>query len=316
MATPRRKFREPAYKRGSDVADLLSTGRTPRARLRELVGASAPLVAPGAYDALSARLIEQAGFDAVYMTGFGTTASLIGRPDIGLLSSAEMVDNARRIVSAVDVPVIADADTGYGNAINVVRTVQLYEQAGVAGIQLEDQVMPKKCGHMSGKLLIGADEMVGKLRAAAEARRDPDLLIIARTDAVAVTGVDDAIARARSFADAGADLLFVEAPTSEEDIARVAKELQGVAPLVFNWAEGGRTPPLSLERIGELGFSLVIYPIGTLLAATAGIRALLQTLKADGTPTAALPGLPSFGEFTDLIGLPEVQALEQRFSGS
>ena len=139
------------------------------------------------------------------MTGFGTTASLIGRPDVGLLSGAEMVDNARRIVSAVDVPVIADADTGYGNAINVVRTVQLYEQAGVAGIQLEDQVMPKKCGHMSGKLLVGADEMVGKLRAAVEARRDPDLLIIARTDAVAVTGVDDAIARARAFAEAGAD---------------------------------------------------------------------------------------------------------------
>ena len=138
-----------------------------------------------------------------------------------------MVDNARRIVAAVDVPVIADADTGYGNAINVVRTVQLYEQAGVAGIQLEDQVMPKKCGHMSGKLLIGADEMVGKLRAAVEARRDPDLLIIARTDAVAVTGVDDAIARARAFAEAGADLLFVEAPTSEDDIARVATELRG-----------------------------------------------------------------------------------------
>jgi carboxyvinyl-carboxyphosphonate phosphorylmutase len=298
------------------MAELLSDGRTPRARLRELIGGSAPLVAPGAYDALSARLIEQAGFDAVYMTGFGTTASLIGRPDVGLLSGAEMVDNARRIVSAVDVPVIADADTGYGNAINVVRTVQLYEQAGVAGIQLEDQVMPKKCGHMSGKVLIGVDEMVGKVRAAVEARRDPDLLIIARTDAVAVTGVDDAIARARSFAEAGADLLFVEAPTSEDDIARVATELAGTAPLVFNWAEGGRTPPLSLERITELGFSLVIYPIGTLLAATAGIRSLLDILKVDGTPTAAMPGLPSFDEFTDLIGLPEVQALEQRFSGT
>jgi carboxyvinyl-carboxyphosphonate phosphorylmutase len=297
------------------VAELLSDGRSPRARLRERISGSAPLVAPGAYDALSARLIEQAGFGAVYMTGFGTTASLIGRPDVGLLSGAEMVDNARRIVSAVDVPVIADADTGYGNAINVVRTVQLYEQAGVAGIQLEDQVMPKKCGHMSGKLLIGADEMAGKLRAAVEARRDPDLLIIARTDAVAVTGVDDAIARARSFAEAGADLLFVEAPTSEEDIARVAEELRDVAPLVFNWAEGGRTPPLSLERIAELGFSLVIYPIGTLLAATAGMRALLSTLQADGTPTAALPGLPTFDEFTDLIGLPEVQRLERRFSG-
>jgi 2,3-dimethylmalate lyase len=297
------------------VAELLSTGRTPRSRLRALLGAGSPVLAPGAYDALSARLIEQAGFDAVYMTGFGTTASLIGRPDVGLLSGAEMVDNARRIVSAVDVPVIADADTGYGNAINVVRTVQLYEQAGVAGIQLEDQVMPKKCGHMAGKLLIGADEMVGKLRAAVEARRDPDLLIIARTDAVAVTGLDDALARARAFAEAGADLLFVEAPTSEDDIARVAEELAGVAPLVFNWAEGGRTPPLSLQRITELGFSLVIYPIGVLLAATAGIRALLATLKADGTPTAALPGLPAFGEFTDLIGLPEVQQLEQRFSG-
>jgi 2,3-dimethylmalate lyase len=298
------------------VADLLSTGRAPRARLRELLSAGPPLVAPGAYDALSARLIEHAGFDVVYMTGFGTTASLIGRPDVGLLSGAEMVDNARRIVAAVDVPVIADADTGYGNAINVVRTVQLYEQAGVAGIQLEDQVMPKKCGHMSGKALIGTDEMVGKLQAAVAARTDPDLVIIARTDAVAVEGLDEALSRARSFAEAGADVLFVEAPTSEEDIARVAKELSGVAPLVFNWAEGGRTPPLSLERIAELGFSLVIYPIGTLLAATAGIRSLLATLKAEGTPVSALDALPTFGQFTDLIGLPEIQSLEQRFAGS
>ena len=312
----RRKFWITAYKEGADVADLLGNGRTPRARLRQLMSSGSPLLAPGAYDALSARLIEQAGFDAVYMTGFGTTASLIGRPDVGLLSGAEMVDNARRIVSAVDVPVIADADTGYGNAINVVRTVQLYEQAGVAGIQLEDQVMPKKCGHMTGKLLIGAEEMAGKLRAAVAARRDPDLLIIARTDAVAVTGVDDAIARARAFAEAGADALFVEAPTSEEDIERVAKELTGVAPLVFNWAEGGRTPPLSLDRIGELGFSLVIYPIGALLAATAGIRSLLATLKAEGTPASALSGLPTFEAFTNLIGLPEVQQLEQRFAAS
>jgi carboxyvinyl-carboxyphosphonate phosphorylmutase len=282
-------------------------------RLRELLARPEPLLAPGAYDALSARLVEQAGFDAVYMTGFGTTASLIGRPDVGLLTGAEMVDNARRIVAAVDVPVIADADTGYGNAINVVRTVQLYEQAGVAGIQLEDQVMPKKCGHMSGKALIGTDEMVGKIRAAVEARRDPDLVVIARTDAVAVGGLDEAIGRAKAFADAGADLLFVEAPTSEDDIARVAGELHGVAPLVFNWAEGGRTPPLPLARIRELGFAMVIYPIGTLLAATAGIRAVLATLRRDGVPS--LDGLPAFDEFTDLVGLPEVQELEQRFSG-
>jgi carboxyvinyl-carboxyphosphonate phosphorylmutase len=283
--------------------------------LRELLSRPEPLLAPGAYDALSARLVEQAGFDVVYMTGFGSTASLIGRPDVGLLTGTEMVDNARRIAAAVDVPVIADADTGYGNAINVLRTVQLYEQAGVAGIHLEDQVMPKKCGHMSGKLLIGADEMVGKQRAAVEARRDPAQLIIARTDAAAVHGLDEAIKRAVAYAEAGADVLFVEAPTSEADIARVAAELRGVAPLIFNWAEGGRTPPLPLDRIAELGFALVLFPIGTLLAATAGIRSLLATLRADGTPTAAMPGLPAFGEFTDLIGLPEVQELEQRFSG-
>jgi carboxyvinyl-carboxyphosphonate phosphorylmutase len=295
------------------VGDLLGTRPEPRARLRELLAGPGPLVAPGAYDALSARLVEQAGFGAVYMTGFGTTAALLGRPDVGLLSGSEMVDNARRIVAAVDVPVIADADTGYGNALNVLRTVQLYEQAGVAAVQLEDQVMPKKCGHMSGKALIGSGEMVGKIRAAVEARRDPDLLVIARTDAVAVLGLDEAITRAKAFADAGADLLFVEAPTSEDDIATVAAELRGVAPLVFNWAEGGRTPPLPLDRIAELGFALVIFPIGTLLAATAGIRALLGTLRRDGVPS--LEGLPTFGEFTDLVGLPEVQQLEQRFAG-
>ncbi len=295
------------------MGDLLGEPGAPRARLRELLAGPRPVVAPGAYDALSARLVEQAGFGVVYMTGFGSTASLIGRPDVGLLTGTEMIDNARRIVAAVDVPVIADADTGYGNAVNVVRTVQGYEQAGVAGIHLEDQVMPKKCGHMSGKAVIGVDEMVGKIRAAVAARRDPDLLLIARTDAAAVDGLAAAITRGRAYADAGADLLFVEAPTSEDDIATVAAELHGVAPLVFNWAEGGRTPPLSLDRIAELGFSLVLFPIGTLLAATAGIRALLATLRTDGTPAAALPGLPTFDGFTDLIGLPEIRDLERRF---
>jgi 2,3-dimethylmalate lyase len=272
-----------------------------------------PLLAPGSYDALSARLVEQAGFDVVYMTGFGSTASLIGRPDVGLLTGTEMIDNARRIVAAVDVPVIADADTGYGNAINVVRTVQAYEQAGVAGIHLEDQVMPKKCGHMSGKAVIGAEEMAGKIRAAVAARRDPDFLLIARTDAAAVEGLDAAIARARLFADAGADVLFVEAPTSEADIEQVTTQLRDLAPLVFNWTEGGRTPGLSLARIAELGFSLVLFPLGTLFAATAGIRSLLATLRADGTPAAALAGVPSFDEFTELVGLPEVRELERRF---
>ncbi len=295
------------------VGDLLGTPRAPRCRLRELLAGPGPLVAPGAYDALSARLVEQAGFDVVYMTGFGTTASLLGRPDVGLLGGSEMIDNARRIASAVDVPVIADADTGYGNAVTVLRTVAAYEQAGVAGIHLEDQVSPKKCGHMSGKAVIATAEMVGKLRAAVAVRRDPDFLIIARTDAAAVEGLDAAITRARAYAEAGADVLFVEAPTTEDDIARVAGELRGVAPLVFNWAEGGRTPPISLDRIAELGFSLVLYPIGTLLAATAGIRSFLETLMVDGTPVAALPDLPTFEGFTDLIGLPEIHDLERRF---
>lgn len=298
------------------MGDLLHAPAAPRARLRELLAGAGPVVAPGSYDALSARLVEQAGFDVVYMSGFGSAASLIGRPDVGLLSGSEMIDNARRIVAAVDVPVIADADTGYGNAINVLRTVQDYEQAGVAGIQLEDQVMPKKCGHISGKAVVGVDEMAGKIRAAVAARRDPDFVLIARTDAAAVEGVDAAVDRARAYADAGADVLFVEAPTSEDDIARVAGQLRDVAPLVFNWAEGGRTPPLSLPRIAELGYSLVLFPVGTLLAATAGMQALLATLRADGTPAAALPGLPTLPGFTDLVGLPEVRALEERFGAS
>ena len=292
---------------------LMRGATAPRAALRALLAGPGPVVAPGAYDALSARLIEQAGFDVVYMTGFGSTAGLLGRPDVGLLGGAEMIDNARRIAAAVELPLIADADTGYGNAINVVRTVADYERAGVAGIHLEDQVSPKKCGHLSGKAVIDVEEMVGKIQAAAATRRDPDLLLIARTDAAAVEGLDAALERARRYAAAGADALFVEAPTSEADIARVADELRGLAPLVFNWAEGGRTPPLALARIAELGFALVIFPIGTLLAATAGMQALLATLRADGTPTAALPGLPTFDDFTDLIGLPEVRELEGRF---
>lgn len=297
------------------MGDLISAPVAPRARLRELLAAPELLVAPGAYDALSARLVEQAGFEAVYLTGFGASASRIGRPDVGLLSATDMVDQVRRLVDAVDRPVIADADTGYGNAINVIHTVRAYEQAGVAALQLEDQVMPKKCGHMSGKVVIDRDEMVGKLHAAVAARRDPDLVLIARTDAVAVHGLEDAIDRARAYADAGADVLFVEAPTSEADLARVAEELRDVAPLVFNWAEGGRTPPLSYDRIRELGYSVVLYPIATLLAATTAVQGVLRTIAQEGSPLSVMDTLPTFGEFTDLIGLPEVQELEQRFRG-
>lgn len=284
-----------------------------RVRLRELIAAPAPLLLPGAYDALSARLVEQAGFDAVYLTGFGATASLLGRPDVGLLSAAEMADQARRFVDAVDVPVVVDADTGYGNAVNVVRTVRTWEQAGVAGLHLEDQVTPKKCGHLSGKQVVPVAEMVGKIEAAVAARHDGGLVLIARTDAAAVEGLDAAIARARAYAAAGADVLFVEAPTSEADLARVADELGGVAPLVLNAAEGGRTPPLPLERVAELGFSLVVYPIATLLAATAAVQDVLATIRRDGTPHAA--ALPAFDAFTTTVGLPEIDELEARFGG-
>ncbi|MFP5071707.1 oxaloacetate decarboxylase [Pseudonocardia nantongensis] len=294
------------------MADLLSRPGDRRARLRALIDAGEPVLAPGAYDALSARLVEQAGFDACYMTGFGTTAGLLGRPDVGLLGGAEMAANARRMVAATDLPLVADADTGYGNPINVVRTVREYEQAGVAALHLEDQVMPKRCGHLTGKQVVPAGEMAAKVRAAVDARTDPDLLIIARTDAAAVDGLDAALERARRFADAGADLLFVEAPTSEEAIETVATELSGHR-LVFNWAEGGRTPALSRERLAELGFALVLYPVGTLLAATAGMRELLERLRTDGTPAAMLDRLGGLDAFTRIAGIDEVRELEERY---
>ncbi|TME28018.1 MAG: isocitrate lyase/PEP mutase family protein [Chloroflexi bacterium] len=280
--------------------------------MRELLARPEPILAPGAYDALSARLIEAAGFPAVYMTGFGSAASLLGRPDVGLLGMSEMVDNARRIAGAVAVPVIADADTGYGNPITVIRTVHEYENAGVAAIHIEDQLSPKKCGHMEGKQLVSVEDMVAKVRAAVAARRT-DLVLIARTDARAVEGLHGALNRARLYREAGADVIFFEAPQSETEIETVAHELSDV-PLLFNWAEGGKTPPIAYARLRELGFRIVIFPIGAMLAATRAIRDLLQTIRADGTPAAALGGLPRFGEFLDFIGLPEIQALEQRFS--
>ncbi len=281
--------------------------------LRALMGTHAPVLAPGAYDTLSARLVEAAGFPALYMTGFGTAASVLGRPDVGLLGMSEMVEHARRIVQAVGVPVIADADTGYGNPLNVIRTVQEYEAAGVAAIHIEDQVAPKKCGHMEGKQVIPAAEMVEKLRAAVEARHSADFLIIARTDARAVEGMASALERARRYREAGADVLFVEAPQSEEEIATVARAFPSV-PLLFNWAEGGKTPPVALPRLRELGYAIVIFPIGTLLAATRAIREVLAQIREAGTPMAVMERLVPFEEFLDFIGLPEVRELERRFA--
>lgn len=279
--------------------------------LRDLLLREEPLLAPGAYDALSARLIEDAGFPAVYMSGFGAAASLLGRPDVGLLTLTEMADQARRIVNAVAVPVIADADTGYGNPINVIRTVKEYERAGVAGIQLEDQVSPKKCGHMADKDVIPAQEMVAKIRAAVDAR-STSLIIIARTDARAVEGLPRALERAYRYYEAGADVLFVEAPENEEEIREIARTFPDV-PLVFNWAEGGKTPPLAYEEIRALGFKVIIFPIGTLLSATQAIRDLLAIIRDQGTPRDILGRLIPFSGFLDFIGLLEVRKLEARY---
>ena len=283
------------------------------ARLRALLDSGQTIVAPGAFDPLSARLVEEAGFPAVYMTGFGTSAALIGRPDVGLLTMTEMAGNAGRIAACVDIPLIADADTGYGNPLNVIRTVGAYEAAGAAGIHIEDQVAPKKCGHMEGKLVIPAQEMVQKVRAAVQARAQPDFVIIARTDARAVEGLDRALQRARMYREAGADALFIEALTSEAEAEAAVRAFPGV-PLLFNWAEGGKTPPLSLDRVKELGYRIVIFPIAALLAATGAMRRILREIAQAGTPAAAMSELPTFAEFVDFIGLPQVREAEQRYT--
>ncbi|MDQ3947388.1 MAG: oxaloacetate decarboxylase [Actinomycetota bacterium] len=291
---------------------FLGTVPTGPRRLRDLLAGPGPVLAPGVFDALGARLVEEAGFPAVYMTGFGTAAALLGRPDVGLLTMSEMVENAARIVAACDLPVIADADTGYGNPINVIRTVQEYERAGVAAIHIEDQVAPKKCGHMEGKQVIPSSEMEAKVRAAVAARRSDDFMIIARTDARAVEGMASAIDRARRYRDAGADVLFVEAAETEDEVAAVAAELRGI-PLLFNWAEGGKTPPLDRASLADMGFRIVIFPIAMLLGTTRWIRQALAEIRAAGTPLPIMDQLPLFAEFLDFIGLPEIHDLEDRF---
>src|SRR3989440_1554026 len=286
---------------------------SPTARLRELLAGPDMIVAPGAYDALSARLIAQAGFPAVYMTGFGTAASVLGQPDVGLLTMSEMVSRAAALAAVVgDRPLIADADTGYGNPINVRRTVREYERAGVAAIHIEDQVWPKKCGHMEGKQVISVDEMVQKIRAAVDARQDPDFVIIARTDANAVYGLEDALRRGRAYREAGADVIFIEAPRSIEELRAIARAFPDV-PLLYNWAESGKTPLLPLEEIHALGFKLVIFPVSMLFAATQTLLSLLEVLKQGQTPSVFAEHTISFSQFTDQVGLPDIQSLERRY---
>lgn len=255
------------------------------AKLRALLAGPDMLVAPGAYDAITARMIAQAGFSAVYMTGAGTAATL-GYPDYGLVTMTEMVDNAARIARSVDLPVIADADTGYGNELNVVRTVQEHERAGTAGIHIEDQVSPKKCGHLDDKLIVPVEDWTAKIRAAVAARRDPDFLVIARTDSRAMAGFDEAIARGRAAFAAGADMVFLEAPQTMEEIAAVPRLLGG--PCLLNVVKGGKTPDITFADAQAMGYKLAIVP-GLLFKAVMGAcDDALAALKAQGAhPTLA-----------------------------
>ena len=289
-------------------------------RFRDLLAGSSAIVLPGAYDALTARLAEQAGFDGVYVTGYGVSASMIGEPDVGLVTMTEMSNRAAQIAAAVSVPVIADADTGYGNALNVRRTIQAYERAGLAGLHIEDQVTPKRCGHMTGKSLISTEEMVGKIRAAVEARRDDDFTIIARTDARAVTGLDDAIGRAKAYAQAGATAVFVEAPQSEDEVSFIANALRPL-PLVMNMAtgstiDGAKTPPLSVDVLERLGYKIILFPVQAIYAAASAVRDTFALIRA-GVPLSEVlqrMRMIGFTEFNEILGLGSLRELESRYA--
>jgi len=282
-----------------------------RMKLRELLARKRLLLAPGAFDGLSARLVEEAGFEAVYLSG-GAVARSTGVPDVGLMTMSEVIERARQIVSAVQIPVIADADTGYGNALNVVRTVREFERAGVAAIHIEDQVTPKRCGHLEGKEIISLEEMVGKLRAALEARADNDFAIIARTDARAVHGLDDAIQRGKAFARLGADAVFIEAAESEKELETIARSIRDV-PLMVNMFKGGKTPLLPASRLEEMGYRIAIFPSDTQRAAIYAMKEALAVLKRDGSTAAIDDRLTTFKERDRIVGLGEWEKLEERY---
>lgn len=283
------------------------------ARLRRLVTAERATLAVGAYDTLSARLVERAGFPVVYVGGYGLSAAHLGLPDVGFLTMTEMLDAVRKICGAVDVPVVADGDTGYGNHLNTDRLIRELERAGAAGVHIEDQAFPKRCGHMEGKRLAPRQAMIDKIRAATDARRDPAFVIIARTDAIAVRGFDDAIDRGRAYLEAGADIIFVEAPENHFQITEVPKRIPG--PTLFNASWDGKSPLPPLSELEALGYRLVIFP-DTIFAATRGVMRMLDDLKTNGQYTRAAAELTGFGEFNELVGLGRVEALDSRYGGT
>lgn len=280
-------------------------------QLRKLLNDKEILVAPGAHDALTARIIEQCGFQAVYMTGYGQAASYLGTPDIGLLSMSEMVDRARKLACAVNIPVIADGDTGFGNAVTVMRTVAEYEAAGVAAIQLEDQVAPKRCGHMLGRKVISMSEMVGKIEAAVAARTDDDFVIIARTDARTDHGLDEAIRRGKAYEEAGADVIFVESVENADEMKRVHDVIK--KPTLANMVEGGRTTLLPNNELEAIGYDLVIYPTASTYVTSKAMQELMMHLMQQGTTSGYVDNMITFADFNRLIGLEEYREKEAKY---
>jgi 2-methylisocitrate lyase-like PEP mutase family enzyme len=280
--------------------------------LKQLLARDRILVAPCCYDMISAKLIEQAGFEAVYLGGYAHVASHVGLPDAGLATFSEMLERVHNLVRCVEVPVLADGDTGYGNALNMRRTVQEYEQAGAQAIQVEDQEMPKKCGHTPGKRLIEAREMALKIEAAADARRSDDFLIIARTDAIAVRGLEEAVARGKLYEQAGADVVFLEAPTTIEELKVAAGSF--AVPTMANLIEGGKTPFLSASELEALGFRIAAYPHSLILTCIRSIQKTLAALKEHGTTKSVVDGMADFKELDELIGFPEARAWEAKYT--
>jgi methylisocitrate lyase len=277
-------------------------------RFRLLIEAPEIVILPGVHDALTLRLAEQAGFQAVTCGGYSATASLLGAPDVQQLSMTEMADMYARLCDATELPLFADGDTGYGNTTNVARTVRAYERAGVAALFIEDQESPKRCGHMEGKRVIPAGDMVAKLKAALDARVDADLIICARTDARAVHGLDDAIERCQLYREAGADLLFVDAPVSVEELRRVCSEIDG--PCFANLVEGGKTPILSARQLEAMGFAAVTWPVSASYAIARAVADVYAALLRDGTTNAVRDRMLDFAAFNSLIGLEQVREAE------
>jgi 2-methylisocitrate lyase-like PEP mutase family enzyme len=279
-------------------------------QLRKLLNAPGVIRSLGAHDVFTARLIEAAGLETVFLGGFGTSASLLGLPDVGFITLSEMADAVRRMALRVSIPVVADGDTGHGDLHNVVRTVREFERAGAAGVLLEDQVTPKRCGHFAGKQIIPADEMVLKLRAALAARTDPDFVIVARTDARAVEGIDGAIARANRYGAAGADVCFIEAPQSRAELEQIPREVRH--PLLVNMLSGGVTPILPVEELGRLGYKIVVCPIETLLVAGKAIQRLIESLMTRGRCDLPDAEMMTFAEVKTVLGLDDVMGLRAK----